>query len=199
MFSISLSKIFRKSIPKAIKQMPEIKPNNRINPLQTEFKSTKDLFSYAKKRCLDALNQDSPYEHALILDTKRNKVLAEYIGDSKACTIDDLDFIDLDKKNISIIHGHPDNYPISIPDIKILINSGINKIIAFNQKGEFSLVAKQKELTTDYLKHLRNMNNETDVEGMKHNDFYKSYLDYNLKTHIPLIGLRYVSNYSFLK
>ena len=199
MFSILLPKLFRKSAPKAIKTITENKADNRIKPLQTEFKSTKDLYAYAKTRCLDALNQPSPYEHALILDTKRNKVIAEYIGDSKVCTIEDLSKLDLDKKNITIVHGHPENYPISIPDIKTLINSEINKVIAFNKKGEFSLVAKQKELTPEYSKHLKSMANETYVEKMAHNDLYKSYLDYNLRRHIPLMGLRYVSNYTFLK
>ena len=199
MFSISLHKLFRKSTSKTIRNITEIKPDNRINPLQAEFKSTKDLFAYAQKRCLDALNQPIPYEHTLIVDTKKNKVIAEYVGNSQKCKIEDLNSLDLDKKNTTIIHGHPENYPISIPDIKTLINSGINKVIAFNTKGEFSLVAKQSELTPEYLKHLQSMANETYVERMVHNDFYKSYLDYNLRTHIPLMGLRYVSNYTFLK
>ena len=177
----------------------EIKSNNRINPIQTKFKSTKDLFTYAKKRCLNALNQSAPYEHALILDTKTNKVIAEYLGDSKSCAIENLNILDINKKNITIIHGHPENYPISIPDIKTLINSGINKIIAINKKGEFSLVAKQKELSPNYSKYLKKMRDETYLEDFSDNELYKSYLDNNLRVHIPLMGLKYVSNYTFLK
>ena len=195
MFSIILPKLFKTSI----KKTPIIKPNNRINPIKTEFNSTKELFNYAKKRCIDALNSPSPYEHALILKKKKNKIIAEYLGDYKGCFIEDLNILEIDRKNTTIVHGHPENYPISITDINTLINSGINKVIAFNTKGEFSLVAKQQKLTPEYLKYFKKMENETDVERMEHNDFYKSYLDYNLRTHIPLMGLRYVSNYTFLK
>ena len=52
-----------------------IRPKNQVEPLQTEFNSTKDMYAYAKGRCVDALKSKTPYEHTVLVDTKENKVL----------------------------------------------------------------------------------------------------------------------------
>ena len=67
LFSRKATKLVPKEIPQA---------ENKVMPLQTEFKSTKELFQYAKSRCLEGIHNSQPYEHAVIVDTKKNRVIA---------------------------------------------------------------------------------------------------------------------------
>lgn len=176
-----------------------IKPYNKIKPIQSEFKSTKDLFTYAKKRCVDALNSSTPYEHALILDTKKNKVISEYIGNSNTCPIPDLFSLNIDKKNTAIIHGHPDSTPISSTDIKTMLKAQVYQIIAINSKGEFSLVSKtlqqDKNINKKFQEFKMDLYTEYNLSNKESNQFIHSVLS----KHMPIMGLRYISNYKYLK
>ncbi len=173
--------------------------SNKIKQPQMQFKSTKDLFVYSKNRCVNALKKEQPYEHALIVDTKKNMVIAEYIGDVRRCKIEDLNQLDLDKKNTAIIHGHPDNVPISSKDIKTMLNSGVYQVIAINSNGEFSLVAKtlkkDKNINKKFQEFKMDLYNEYKLSPQENNLFTHDVLS----KHIPLMGLRYVSNYKCLK
>lgn len=188
----------------AIQNKVLVKAKNQVDPLQTEFSSTKELLRYSKKRCLDAINSKTPYEHGLVVDMKKNKILAEYVGDSEHCPMNNLYDINMDKENTVIIHGHPQCYPISSPDVATMMRAGVSQIVAFNPKGEFSLVAtnnlKQKNVDKAFQKYNLELLEETsDLKSPESIELYNIAADYMLKKHSPLMGMRYVSNYSNLK
>ena len=121
----------------------------QTKPLQKDFRCTKDLFSYAKKRCIDALNNEAPYEHVVIADIKKNKVLTEFIGEENKCNIEGIENFNLDKENTVVIHGHSDSTPISVCDMYTLLKNNLGQIIAIDKKGQFSLVAKTPNMSND--------------------------------------------------
>lgn len=178
---------------------PNIDVSNKIKPLKIQFNSTKDLFEYSKNRCINALKQEQPYEHALIVDTKKNTVIAEYIGDSKKCKIEDLNQLDLDKQNTAIIHGHPDSTPISTTDVKTMLDSGVYQVVAFNSKGEFSIVSRTPRNVENINKKLMDLSMDSYNEYPLSHTIYNPFMHSMLSKHMPLMGLRYVSNYKCLK
>lgn len=178
---------------------PCVNLSNKIRPQKIQFKSTKDLFEYSKKRCVDALNLEKPYEHALIVDTKKNIVISEYVGDSKKCKLEDLNHLDLDKKNTAIIHGHPDSAPISTVDIKTMLDSGVYQVVAFNSRGEFSIVSRTPCEVKNINKKLMNLSMDAYNEHPVPHTLYNPFMHSMLSKHMPLMGLRYVSNYKCLK
>ncbi len=203
MFSIKLPKIsiLKRKTPKFVSNK---KQSIQAEPLQRDFRCTKDLFVYAKQRCIQALNQPEPYEHVVIADTKKNKVIVEYVGNSKYCRIDGFEKLNLDKQNTVLIHGHPSSTPISPGDIYTLLNSNLTQVVAINDKGNFSLVAKStnfdKNVDKAY-KRFRNDHFDLTSEMLFHNayELYNNATDYMLKKHTPLMGLRYCSNYDYLR
>lgn len=174
----------------------------RVTPAQSEFKSTKDLFSYARLKCVAAIKSSSPYEYAVVADIKRNKVIAEYIGDAEKCRLDDLSQMNIDADNTAIFHGHIDGSPISPIDVRLLINFGISQIVAFDKMGRFSLVSKKDKLPMDSLKKMYNkyrFENLVETAETKNTDFPMRSLaiDAVLEKHAPLMGLRYVSSFPY--
>ena len=176
----------------------------QTKPLQKDFRCTKDLFSYAKKRCIDALNNEAPYEHVVIADIKKNKVLTEFIGEENKCNIEGIENFNLDKENTVVIHGHSDSTPISVCDMYTLLKNNLRQIIAVDKKGQFSLVAKSPNMSNNidakYKKYAKEHYELTDE--MTQNNVYELYniaTDYVLKKHTPLMGLRYISNYDYLR
>ena len=191
LFSRKATKLVPKEIPQA---------ENKVMPLQTEFKSTKELFQYAKSRCLEGIHNSQPQEHAVIVDTKKNRVIAEYKGDANSCRMNDLSTLDLDEKNTVIFHGHPVNYPLSTADLRTLIDSKVSCNIAINPDGEFSLAYKrnnfQPKKSTEEFERF-NMDTEEDRHALRNrHEEYKLMLDYNLRTNSHKMGLRYVTNYN---
>lgn len=183
-----------------------VEVNNRVKPLQTDFKSTKELFSYAKQRCLDGLKSDKPYEHTVLIDTKQNKVLAEYKGDANCCKLGDFDKLIKNPESTILVHGHPNNHPLSNGDVNILLNYDINQVIAVNKNGEFSLAAKKvgrknSPETDSAIKTYQNNAHEISDEFYGHTDceLFKEFNNDNLKKHANGMGLRYISNYSSFK
>ena len=175
---------------------------NRVCPAQTDFKSTKDLFLYVKNKCISALNSSTPYEYAVLADIKRNKVLAEYIGDAEKCPLDDLSKMHLDPQNSVIFHGHTESNPISPSDINVLLEYPLNQVVAFDKEGKFSIIAKTIE--TDMLADTKKfqayrIENSEESYGVKNTDlpFKSMSIHHVLKKHAPLMGLRYISNFPF--
>lgn len=191
LFSRKATKLVPKEIPQA---------ENKVMPLQTEFKSTKELFQYAKSRCLEGIHNSQPYEHAVIVDTKKNRVIAEYKGDANSCRMNDLPYLDLDEKNTTIFHGHPVSYPLSTADLNTLIESKVSCNIAINPDGEFSLAYKRNDFQPKKSKKAFkefSMNTAEEAYTLKNrHDEYKLLLDYNLRTDSHKMGLRYVTNYN---
>lgn len=179
---------------------------NQIKPLKTHFKSTKEMYAYARKRCTDALKSNNPYEHTVVVDTKQNKVLAEYVGDKHACHTDNINSIVENPDYTISFHGHPDNYPISSPDVNFLLSSNINQEIAINETGHFSLVAKRLEKPNkkDFDRAKEFYENAVDdiameYDGRKKEEGYKVVCHLSLKEYANKMGLRYVTNYPYLK
>lgn len=183
-----------------------IRPKNQVEPLQTEFNSTKDMYAYAKGRCVDALKSKTPYEHTVLVDTKENKVLAEYVGDENNCKIDNFDMLVKNPDYTILVHGHPNSYPLSGADVSLLMRYNVNQVMAVNEKGEFSLVAKRLERPTEkvinntkdnYLKELSYIGE--DFYGHTDSELYKVMCHENLKHNADNMGLRYLTNYFYLK
>ena len=183
-----------------------VRPKNQVDPLQSEFKSTKEMYAYAKGRCIEALKSETPYEHTVLLDTKDNKVLAEYVGNENNCKIDNFDLLVKNPDYTILVHGHPSSYPLSGADVSLLMKYNVNQVMAVNEKGEFSLAAKRLERPTEkvinstkdsYLKELSYIGE--DFFGHTNTELYKVMCHQNLKNKANDMGLRYLTNYSYLK
>ena len=188
-----------KVTPAKVKQTSQI-----VEPLRNDFTSTKDLFTYARKRCVDALNSEKPYEHTVLVDTKKNKVVAEFLGDVNHCCLDGIENMQLDKDNTILMHGHPSGTPVSPPDISAMLNLPIGQVLAFDKNGKFSLVAKKIDRKAEVTKEFKDYRMEQYdlADGMADNgefELYNSATDYVLKKHAPLMGLRYISNYDYAR
>lgn len=187
------------------KQRPPVAPHkpassNMVEPLQYQFSCTKDLFQYAKKRCVDALHSESPYEHVVVADIKKNKVLAEYKGNENSCNLDGFEKLEIDKDSTMLLHGHPEDFPLSSPDVNVLLKYNIGQVLAFDKNGKFSLMAKDVGYKPNKTKEFLDFRLEQyDVDEMcfspKDKTLYCAVTDDILKKHAPLMGLRYVSNY----
>ena len=191
------------------------KAPNYVEPLKKEFKSTKEMFAYARKRCLDGNKQN--YEHIVVMDTKQNKVIAEFKGDAKSCNIAALKEVEFDAENTAIMHGHPINYPLSYNDICCMKNYNISQIIAIDDVGEFSLVYRKptqksetkglknwylnrkekKRLEREFVTYSVNAAEDYEFSG-NNPELYKKSIDYTLRTNMPKINMRYVTNYKYL-
>lgn len=125
----------------------KINPQNIgwIRPDKTiAFSSTGAAARYAKNRAIDALHQKTPFERAVIY--KKNVVLAEYGGDEKHVNITISDSI---TKDATLAHGHPYvgknvTNPITLGDFQSLLIGKFHKIIAYNNKGEYSYIVQTK-------------------------------------------------------
>ena len=173
-----------------------------VEPLRNDFTSTKDMFTYAKKRCVDAINSAKPYEHTVLVDTKQNKVLAEFVGDANHCNLNGIEKMQLDKDNTILLHGHPVGTPISSADVSTILNTPVTQVIAFDKDGKFSLVAKKIDKKPNVSKEFNNFRLEQYdlADEMADNgqfELYNKATDYVLKKHAPLMGLRYLSNYAY--
>lgn len=146
------------------------------NP-KVEFNSTKELYSYARKKIV-GVARDVGLEYLIVADTKKNKILAEALGDSENVIIDNRVFLGKDKRNITVMHGHArKGYPLSATDCLHLCKLGYDKIIAFDTKGKFSLLQTLPNSNLDSSKNFLRM-----VEFLKkslnsQNMFKKFFID----------------------
>ena len=183
-----------------------VRAENQVDPIKNDFKSTKELFKYAKQRCIDGLNSEAPYEHAVLMDTRQNKVLAEYKGDADKCSLHNLASLIQHPADTVLMHGHPDSYPLSTTDVNLLIKYNVNQIIAVDKNGEFSLAAKLTDKPYDKMisDTKRAYNDEAvdllyDFDGHTNSELYRIMTHANLKHYANGMGLRYLTNYSYLK
>ncbi len=104
--------------------------NGNIN-----FATEEAALLYAKNRVLKALDEEIPYERGIVIKDK--SVIADVEGDKYHVI-----FKNINVNKATIVHGHPGfNYPISITDIETLVLNRLKKCIAFNNKGEYSMVS----------------------------------------------------------
>ncbi len=124
------------------KSLGWIRPDNTIN-----FQTTEAAQTYAKNRVIQALKLPFPFERGIIIN--KNRVLKEFNGN--------FNFIEIPKStaetltaSADFIHGHPNHSkfgttPVSLQDYLVLITNKFNRMIAYNQKGEFSMLEKKAE------------------------------------------------------
>ena len=122
---------------------------SQINPLslfKTDFYSTKELYSYAKKKIIYCAKKENK-EYLIIANTKTNKILYEKMGDENSVDIREFSFPEDEKNNIALIHGHVTNFAsvLSPSDCWHLCNNKYEKIIAINKKGRFSLLQRKTD------------------------------------------------------
>ena len=184
-----------------------VRPINRVEPERVQFDSTKEMFQYAKKKIMFNLNNDfNPREYTVIMNVKDNKVLAEYIGDSKSCDLSDIESLVLDDKNVVLMHGHPESYPISRADVRMLLKYKINQVIAIDKDGKFSMVARRNDVQSASVdsKEFRLFTEESDANfeeylDSQNNGLLKMMTHYTLNRKSPSLGVRYLTNYPYLK
>lgn len=124
---------------------------------KVEFGSTKELYSYARKKIV-GVAKNVGLEYLIIADTKKNKILVEALGDSENVIIDNKVFLGQDKRNITVMHGHAKkNYPLSATDCLHICRHGYDKIIAFDTKGKFSLLQTKSNSNLDESKNFLRM------------------------------------------
>lgn len=113
---------------------------DRFMPIQREFRSTKELYCYAKNKII-ACAKNKKKEYLIIADTKNNKILYEKLGNRDSVDISNFVFPEKEKQNITVIHGHVtrNGSPLSVSDCLHLCHHKYEKIIAFNKKGRFAL------------------------------------------------------------
>ena len=176
---------------------------NYIEPFKSEFRCTKDMLKYAKSRCMYGIKQG--YEHAIIMDIKSNKIIAEFKGDANKCSIKAIKNLNLDKENTVIMHGHVENFPLSTADVSIIDSCRISQVIAIDANGEFSLVEKTqdyqpKEFKKAFYDYSENSYDDRQIYNRTQNkEEFKRLTDDTLKHHAPKMGLRYVTNYGYLR
>ena len=181
--------------------------SNFVEPLQNSFKSTKEMFNYAKNRCIASLNSEGNPEHAVVMDLKNNKVLAEYIGNKETCNLYGFETLDINPEYTAVMHGHINSYPISTTDVNFLLNQNVNQVIAVDTNGQYSLVSKRPDCNyaNKFIrKEFANYNNEAyDCKysfGEKiESSLYKIFIHAILKEHAQKMNIRYWTNYGFLK
>lgn len=118
-----------------------VRPDKTIN-----FQTSDAASVYAKNRVLQALNCNTPYERGLIID--KNRVLGEFNGDKYNINIPDLAIEKTEGK--TFVHGHPPVFafgeaPVSLNDYLLLLGRKFNKMVAYNQKGEYSMLEEYPE------------------------------------------------------
>lgn len=134
-----------------------------VEPSKTTFKGLKQARQYAKERCMPhAFETENPQEYLVVIDKKTNKVAGEFEGDRHSVTLP-LSF--KTPKRASYVHPHPINTtdgsnastPVSWHDFVQLNKTEAEDIIAFNEKGEFSLLMKKpnfKKLSDEQIEEL---------------------------------------------
>lgn len=192
---------------------------NYIEPLKKQFKSTKEMFDYARQRCLDGIKEN--YEHVVLMDIKKNIVIAEFKGIENKCSVKGLEDLILDEENTVLMHGHPIDYPISSADLSCLKNYKISQIIAIDKDNEFSLVSKkykpknseskgikqyfakrkkEKKLESEYIGYRESLGDcNMFCKNPNREIMHKRMVDSILKEYTPRMDMRYITNYSYLR
>lgn len=183
-----------------------VRPPNQVDPERTDFSSTKEMFGYAKERVVPPLKTEKPFEYTVVANIKDNKVLAEYTGEANSCLLSNLDSLPLDEENVVLIHGHPDSFPISRADVRTLLEHKINQVIAIDKDGKFSMVSRRRDVPVVSLKskEYEKFSSEIDANSecccdMTSDIMLKKMTHYTLGQCSGKLGLRYITNYPYLK
>lgn len=149
-----------------------------------------------KTKCLEALQGPNPREVVYVLEQNTGSCFTEAVGDASSCAVK-LKTIQTLNKNASMVllHGHPDiskeagSLPVSLQDFLVLNNNKqLQKIIAYNSKGEQSFLRKKPEykpLSEEQIKDLKNKYMKAFINESKpeQTDKIKELIDYSSKNH----------------
>lgn len=134
------------------------------NPIKRNVCDTFSADIY-KSRCINALKSENPHELAFIIDKKSGQCLGSFVGDEMSCAVD----IPKTSSSLILLHGHPQvngsSMPVSLKDFLLMNESNIDKIVAYNNKGEFSFLQKTSafrqlshdevvKLRAEYMRHI---------------------------------------------
>ena len=109
------------------KTLGYVLPNGNIN-----FQTKESAYNYAKNCVMKALKSENPYERGLVI--KGNTIVADVHGSQNEIRFAD----ELDLWGTTIVHGHPDNTPISLGDAPLIVSNRAKKMVAINKNGEYS-------------------------------------------------------------
>lgn len=124
-----------------------------VEPVQKEFVTRALAMDYANKRVVEALNSDSPYEHAVLINDATNEVFAEFKGDNDkvviAVSLWDMVKMAYQQTGYSMVHGHPTykndvTTPLGFQDFIVFVeNEDMKEITSVNKYGEISRLKKK--------------------------------------------------------
>ena len=183
-----------------------VRAANQVEPKRTDFNHTKEMFEYAKETIIAPLKSEEPYEYSVICNLKQNKVIGEYTGNGNCCVMENLESLPLDENEIAILHGHPGSYPISREDVKTLLKYRVNQVIAIDKDGNFSMVARRTDVAPAAIesKEMKRFtcqcDDNFDAFSRTHNSSLYKHMTHNtLKEEADNLGVRYITNYPYLK
>lgn len=126
--------------------------NDKIEKEKAEFLQNAEAFNmsyeFGKKKILDALNSDNPYEHLIAINNLTNEIVAD-TTESDAFGVSANIFLEKEnlQKGLTLLHGHPNDgeytSPVGFGDFKTLVdNYFITSVTAFNKDGQVSMLSK---------------------------------------------------------
>lgn len=162
----------------ATKNILKIGHNPLLNPVKP--KMLPDIFSHniCKQKCLNALRGENPHEMAIIIDKLSGKILSEFSGDLTKCSLS----LPKNASPLVIVHGHPPvngrTLPVSIQDFILMNDSNVQKLVAYNQKGQEAYLQKKvnfkplnknqiEQLKIAYLRHILSNASPEKVDKVK--------------------------------
>lgn len=125
------------------------------------FKSVPDMYcnNILKQNCVSALKSSNPYELAYVIDKKTQIPVSKFVGNLHSCEID----LQGVSSPVYIIHSHPSvigdiSLPVSLQDYILMNNNPfIEKVVAYNIKGEESYLLKKPNFVSLSEKELENL------------------------------------------
>lgn len=165
-----------------------LKIGRNLHTVPVKLGNSPDMFSHniGKQKCINALKCKNPYELVMVIDKSSGKILGEFMGDLKNC------YVKLPQKTspLVLVHGHNSikgkTLPVSFQDFLLMNDTNVNKIVAYNEKGQESYLQKNanftplskkqiEQLKVSFLYHI--LNNASSAEA----DKVKSLIKYCIK------------------
>lgn len=137
------------------------------------------------KKCIDHLQGENPVEYGILINDTKKQVKFERVGNAEGCVFAGSMIEHECKMGDSILmHGHTKikngkemTLPVSFQDFKTLHKLGLTKIIAYNSKGQYSMLEKAE--------NFRKLS-ETEMKDFR-NSFIKNLLDKSPKDKVDEI------------
>ena len=105
------------------------------------FESVKGAEEFAKNRVVQALKTPKPFERGVFI--KDNRILGQVDGNENFVDITEMAYYKIKEKGVSFVHGHTEDIPLSINDFLTMICRKYKRMIAYNKKGEISMIEEK--------------------------------------------------------